>query len=148
MQHDYRTHAGLGLATTAIGEPVDQPTSSAPLLDEVLVIGTPGDERLIRFRTGELTIGRGLECDIVINTRFTSRIHARIVRTGDRFFFLEDTSRNGTFVTLQGAKPQLLRYGDRVPLVGYGIIGLGVRPDFDAPGTLRYSLARTALNRE
>lgn len=115
------------------------------LLHEILVLGTPHGERLLRFTNGEITIGRGLECDVVINTQYTSRVHARILRSGGRFFFLEDCSRNGTFVSLRGTNAVLVRHGERVPLIGYGIIGLGVRPAMNALGTLRFSLVRSAL---
>lgn len=47
----------------------------------------------------EMTIGRGLDCDIVIPVRFenVSRKHACIIRSIDGIYF-EDSSRNGSFV--------------------------------------------------
>lgn len=114
-------------------------------MPEVLVIGTPQGERLLRFETGAITLGRGLENDVVLNTRFTSRVHARVVRSGGNLFYLEDCSRNGTFVVLREAPPVLLRHGEQIPLMGYGLIGLGVVPRMNTPGTLRFSLVRSVL---
>lgn len=125
-----------------------QSATGRPVADagaEVLVIGTAQGERLLRFETGAITLGRGLENDVVLSTRFTSRVHARIVRSAGRFFFLEDCSRNGTYVSLRESPPILLRYGQQLPLVGYGLIGLGVLPEINAPGTLRFSLVRSVL---
>lgn len=110
-------------------------------MHKTLVLGAPHGERLLRFTSGEITLGRGLGCDVVIDTRYTSRVHARIVRSRGGFF-LEDCSRNGTFVALRGTDTVLVRRGRRVALIDYGVIGLGVRPALNAPGTLRFSLVR------
>ncbi len=45
-----------------------------------------------------LTIGRGLENDIVVDDLLASRHHARITRQGDGFEVVDLASRNGTYV--------------------------------------------------
>ena len=113
--------------------------------EEVLAIGNPGDERVLRFHNGIFIIGRADDCELQISHKFTSRQHARIVRTGGRFFFLEDCSRNGTFLHQDGMEEIFLKPGQRVPLIGHGIIGLGVPAEPDGPGTVRYRVVQVAL---
>lgn len=49
---------------------------------------------------GELTIGRGGECDVLINDKTVSRHHARIKREAGRWV-LYDESKNGTHINGQ-----------------------------------------------
>src|SRR3989440_10576218 len=55
-----------------------------------------------------LTLGRDLQCDIVIGDKMASRMHARIERRRDKFV-LVDQSSNGTYVTVDGEKEILVR---------------------------------------
>jgi predicted component of type VI protein secretion system len=49
-------------------------------------------------RRAAIVIGRGLDCDVVINDAKASRRHCRLTR-GDQAFVLEDLgSKNGTYV--------------------------------------------------
>jgi hypothetical protein len=48
-----------------------------------------------------LSIGRLVSCGIVVHGEKCSRVHARIVRRGDEYF-LVDESTNGTFITPDG----------------------------------------------
>jgi DNA-binding response OmpR family regulator len=65
-----------------------------------------------------LTVGRGLECDIIINDRQVSRVHARIKRTNTNETFLEDLdSKNGTFLNGEIInEPKALRDGDEIKI--------------------------------
>lgn len=120
----------------------DQGTADRP--EEVLAIGNPGDESVLRFESGFFVIGRGDQSDLKINHKFTSREHARIVRSGGRFFFLEDCSRNGTYLHQDGMDEIFLKPGQRVPLIGHGIIGLGVPAVSGTPGTILYRVVQIA----
>lgn len=123
----------------------DQSESAAgDRAEEVLAIGNPGEERVLRFHNGIFLLGRGDECELRIRHKFTSRQHARIVRTGGRFFFLEDCSRNGTYLHQDGMEEVFLKPGQRVPLIGHGIIGLGVPAVAESPGTIRYRVMQVA----
>ncbi len=51
----------------------------------------------VRLGLRELRIGRSREADLLLPDPSISRLHARIFRVGDRYF-LQDSSRNGTFV--------------------------------------------------
>lgn len=122
----------------------DDELPSGSQRDEVVVVGVPGDERVIQFTTGKFLIGRSKTCDLIVNYRFTSRIHARIIRSGGRFYFLEDMSKNGTWVVSDSDTQVCLKAGQRVPLIGSGIIGLGAPPLADTPGTVRFRLMQVA----
>ena len=64
---------------------------------------------------GELTVGRGGGCAIVLDDSFVSQVHARVyVRDGDAY--VEDLdSRNGTLVNGQALQGALrLKRGDQV----------------------------------
>lgn len=120
-------------------------TENHPLPDtglDALVLYTHEGERLLSFDTGAFTIGRDESCDLILNTRFVSRVHARITRSGGRFFFLEDRSRNGTTLKQDGLEQRVMRYGDRVALFGSGTIGLGERADADGKAVFSYRIIR------
>ena len=72
---------------------------------------------------GALTLGRDLQCDVVIGDRMASRLHARIERRRDKFV-LVDQSSNGTYVTVDGEKEILVRREELV-LRGRGQITFG-----------------------
>ncbi|MBI4663504.1 MAG: FHA domain-containing protein [Verrucomicrobia bacterium] len=61
-------------------------------------------------RRDTIVIGRGLDCDVVINDTKASRRHCRLTR-GDSGFVLEDLeSKNGTYVDGQRiGKPVVLK---------------------------------------
>ncbi|MBI3241927.1 MAG: FHA domain-containing protein [Chloroflexi bacterium] len=64
----------------------------------------------------ELIIGRGAECDILINDKTVSRRHARVKREANRWM-LYDESKNGTHVNGQPISgSHLLKDGDIVAI--------------------------------
>ncbi len=77
----------------------------------------------ITSRSPEFVFGRSSECDLVVQSEFASRQHARIVFRKGKFVLI-DQSRNGTFVKSQGGK-ELYIQGEEVPLSGSGFISLG-----------------------
>jgi len=64
----------------------------------------------------EIIIGRGDDCDVLVNDRQSSRHHAKIVREGERYTLLDLNSKNGTFLngTPISDKPQYLNDGDQI----------------------------------
>ena len=63
------------------------------------------------------TIGRGEECDLVIQDRQVSRYHARIVKSVDGYILEDLGSKNGTHIN--GAKlekPMRLQDGDEIQI--------------------------------
>jgi len=79
-----------------------------------------GDGKSVVFRIlpGSIkTIGRAGNADFVVEETLVSRVHCRLVATGDGELHLEDlSSTNGTFVNDQRVSQVALSAGDRVRL--------------------------------
>ena len=69
---------------------------------------------------GRVTLGRGVECDVLVHDARASRKHARIELRDGRFI-LSDTSTNGTFVTLSGL-PEMKLHREECVLRSKGVI--------------------------
>lgn len=73
------------------------------------------------------TIGRWEDNDVVVDDRWVSRYHARIVRKDDRYLIEDLGSKNGTFVNGRRiAEPTVLSDGDQVqvtPLITLTFVG-------------------------
>ena len=78
---------------------------------------------------GPMTIGRGTDCDIVLATRFVSRVHARLEPKGERFAIIDAGSKNGLFVNGRLLKAaHLLEPGDEIRIGDYLLV-YGESPD-------------------
>lgn len=75
----------------------DKPSSLPTALK--FSLGEQGQQLAADLRRRDtIVIGRGLDCDVVINDAKASRRHCRLTR-GEKAFVLEDLgSRNGTYV--------------------------------------------------
>ncbi|MGA2619194.1 MAG: adenylate/guanylate cyclase domain-containing protein [Thermoguttaceae bacterium] len=62
----------------------------------------------------EVLIGRGPECDVILNEEGVSRRHALIRRAGDGWTIIDQGSRNGTYVNQRRIVEQPLADGDRI----------------------------------
>ena len=72
---------------------------NAPLYSYLLM--TQGDHRgrhTLLEGDDDIQIGRGLDCEIVLNDPLTSRVHAVIYRRDEQWRLRDADSRNGTFV--------------------------------------------------
>jgi len=93
-------------------------TTGAPPLDAagpaVLTLGdTP-----YPLSSDNVSLGRGLENDIVLEDRRVSRIHARLTKTGGVWTVRDEGSTNGTFVNGRMVSQHVLKNGDRLSLGG------------------------------
>ncbi|MBI3179317.1 MAG: response regulator [Deltaproteobacteria bacterium] len=71
---------------------------------------------------GDITIGRNPECGVRLMSDSVSRVHARVFRSVEREYVLEDLdSRNGTFVNGVRIRAQILHDGDRVQ-IGHDVL--------------------------
>jgi class 3 adenylate cyclase len=70
-----------------------------------------------------VTLGRDPQCDLVIEDRMASRLHARIERRRDKFV-LVDQSTNGTYVTIE-AEPEIRLRREELILRGRGHVSFG-----------------------
>ena len=86
---------------------------------------------------GVLTLGRDLQCDVVIADKMASRMHARIERRRDKFV-LVDQSSNGTYVTVDGENEILVRR-EELMLRGRGQISFGHSAQSGDTDVLTYS---------
>lgn len=84
--------------------------------------GSPSDSPpRLRLRTGELVIGRGKDCDEIVDLPTVSARHARIFRAGGAFLIEDLGSSNGTYVNGTAvSEPVAVKAGD--------VIGLGSSP--------------------
>jgi hypothetical protein len=76
----------------------------------------------------QVTIGRGLDCDIVLPERPVSRYHARVERDDSGYLMRDLGSKNGTYVNGQEVRdtPYRLKDGDEIQIalcVKMGFVG-------------------------
>ena len=79
-----------------------------------------------------LMLGRGAQCDLVIESEHASRSHARI-----EYRRLVDQSTNGTFVTLADGREVYLRR-EEMTLWGEGMISIGTLRDKHSRSTVYF----------
>lgn len=84
-------------------------------------------------------IGREAQCDLIIDSSYVSRFHARIEFRRGRYV-LVDQSTNGTFIRVDGDQDIYLRR-EEMTLLGKGIISIGKVVDTDdVVHVLRYQI--------
>lgn len=88
-----------------------------------LVVRTPGGQpHEFPLQTPTTTIGRGRQCDLVLENSYVSRLHAKIEVTDSGFVLVDEGSTNGTFVNgelVRGAHP--LSPGDEITIAEISI---------------------------
>ena len=86
-----------------------------------------GERQSIQFDTTSFILGRGKDCDLIVNGGLISRYHSKIeYRRGK--FIITDQSTNGTFIKTQEGQDIFLRR-EELTLVGSGYISLGRKFD-------------------
>ena len=88
-------------------------TSAQPL---ALVVRSPLSAQGERHQLADaLTIGRGPECDVLIDDSYSSQAHARLYRNGSQQLLEDLGSTNGTYLNRQKvANATVVRVGDFV----------------------------------
>lgn len=86
---------------TIIDESISQ--ASEKFLVPSRLFAFPGQEDLVQparfiLMNDVCTIGRSAQCDIVIQSKTVSRLHAKVEREGSRYILYDAHSANGTFV--------------------------------------------------
>jgi len=83
-----------------------------------LIVRTPGGQaHEFPLVQDVVTVGRGHDCDLVVESPYVSRQHARLVREGDSYHIADEGSTNG--VLLNGKRvpeQQPLNEGDRIEI--------------------------------
>jgi hypothetical protein len=114
--------------TVSAGPPADvgghtqifQPPSASPASQSRtrMLLATPGGTHVIPLESTQLTIGRGLNNDIILEDTRVSRHHAQLRYRARRFWIADVGSTNGTYVNGEQVAEQALRDGDVVSLGG------------------------------
>jgi ATP-binding cassette subfamily C protein len=87
--------------------------------------------------TGVATIGRSLDCTVVVDERDVSRKHAKIESTPDGLLLTDTGSSTGVWIGSMEIKSQLIKPGDRVRLgehvtIECALVTAAPEPPFDA----------------
>lgn len=95
-----------------------------------------GTHRTIQQSMPPFTIGRSLDCNLVINANLVSRVHAYCIYRRGKFILI-DQSTNGTFIKSSDNSELYLRR-EEIPLSDSGIIGLGEPTSVDNHQLIHY----------
>jgi adenylate cyclase len=101
----------------------------------VLVLEYNGNK--VSLESGSLRIGRGMECDLVVEAPQASRCHCDIRHSGHKFS-LSDGSTNGTYIMQNSV--ELFFHNETVPLQQSGIISLGQMTKDNARHLIHFSI--------
>jgi len=80
------------------------------------IVGGEGEGTVFSLEQKTTVIGRGEDCDIVINHPLVSRHHAKIVRVGPSYYVHDLQSTNGTLVNSQRIDQHVLQPEDEIQI--------------------------------
>jgi len=113
------------------------PSTLTRTRETVLKLTHQGELRVLRSGGTGMRIGRDKDNDLVIDSHFASRVHARVyAREGH--FMLVDQSSNGTYVLVDGNSAEILLRREEAVLGERGWIGLGNSATRHGDHALRY----------
>ncbi len=101
----------------------------------VLVLEYNGQRKTLE--AGSLRIGRGTECDLIVEAPQASRCHCDIRHSGYKFSLI-DGSTNGTYIMQNSV--ELFFHNETVPLQQSGIISLGQMSSQNARHLIHFSI--------
>jgi adenylate cyclase len=67
-------------------------------MPKVYIMNGPEKGRVFETKKGTILVGRSPENDVQIKDKSVSRVHARILKQGNKYFIKDIKSRNGTFI--------------------------------------------------
>mmetsp|Transcript_18726 Transcript_18726/g.41018 ORF Transcript_18726/g.41018 Transcript_18726/m.41018 type:complete len:494 (+) Transcript_18726:81-1562(+) len=109
--------------TQSVPEQLQQLLPTLPLAHARLVpILASGSSYEMREGCDEVVIGRGPECEVVLEDRRVSKRHLRIYRTGKCQYSIEQLGGNGCFVNevcLKKGETRDLQHGDEISVIVY-----------------------------
>lgn len=94
------------------------------------------ERRNIPVETASYVLGRGKDCELVIQGDLISRYHSKIEHRRGKFI-ITDQSTNGTFIKTQAGQEIFLRR-EELTLVGAGYISLGKKVDQTDENLVQY----------
>jgi pSer/pThr/pTyr-binding forkhead associated (FHA) protein len=105
--------------------------------ETVLKLSRAGQLHIVRSMGPAVRIGREKDNDVVVDSQFASRVHARVfAREGH--FVIADQSSNGTYVLADGNSTEILLRREEAVLGERGWIGLGNSATRHGDHALRY----------
>lgn len=102
---------------TQVIQPVAGPAPQSQARARFL-LSTPAGAHVIPLESTLLTVGRGLNNDVILEDTRVSRNHAQIRYRARRFWITDLGSTNGTFVNGEQVEEHALRDGDAISLGG------------------------------
>lgn len=94
-----------------------------------------GAERLLRFDGGVVRVGRARDCELLLDSSYISRYHARFEHSDGRWEIIDEGSKNGVFVDDERVSGrQTLAPGDTVRLGDYTAVFVLVASDAEFGG--------------
>ncbi len=97
-----------------------------------------GEKHLINLSKDSCKLGRDPNCDIVIQNKFVSRVHAKIAIKNGKLL-IEDSSFNGTYIEFEnGQKLHLSK--DEHTLVASGVMSMGKPVDDKSKSVISFKI--------
>ncbi|MDP9238265.1 MAG: FHA domain-containing protein [Chloroflexota bacterium] len=85
-----------------------------PAAGATLIVKSQRGEQVFALTSDEITLGRSPESDIHVDEEVISRSHARLVRDGGSYRFVQLGRKNGTYLRGSPVTDLLLTHGDRL----------------------------------
>ena len=90
-----------------------------------LYLDRPGEpRRKVVLTTDVVALGKRADCDVVLESQFVSRQHARLERRGEAYELIDAGSLNGTLLNgkrIEAGRPHRLERGDEIAIADYAI---------------------------
>ena len=103
-------------------------------------LSVKGEKHVVKGEKESCQVGRDPSCDIVVQGKFVSRAHAKIMFK-DGKFFLEDNSFNGTYIKFDnGQKIHVSK--DEQTLVSNGVMSMGKPVDDDSKSVIAFKISQ------
>jgi DNA-binding response OmpR family regulator len=97
-----------------------RPESAVATMKELVIRRRDESPRRLALEEESVSLGRALECDVVLDSPFVSRRHASLRRAGNAYEIADEGSMNGTIVQgdrIEGTR--MLRDGDAITIADF-----------------------------
>ncbi len=123
------------------------PTLKVPNVPTIVVSYQGRKLRELKVNKPRISIGRGTENDLCINSPFVSRQHAAIIRDGKETAIIDLDSQNGTFVNADRVRAKTMSDQDEIKIGHHRIkfIDPQASPRVSLNGVLRNRPVRTSF---